>query len=122
MAPNFLGMNFTAAAQAFTLSCKVSSTSSASCVQQETESLDGTTITTTVDGSTISTAFPGSHMATTVTSKIVLSYGSVTVTGGLDKLAQATGGSSSSSKGAAPRETGLGLLAMAAVAGAGMLV
>lgn len=107
MGQNFFGMNISQAdVQSATISCAVSSTSSASCVEVITESIEGKTMT-----STLSTRLP-------------LEYGQATITGGIEKLASATkSGSSASSTGAAPRETGgLGLLAMAAVAGAGMLV
>ncbi|KAF2099924.1 hypothetical protein NA57DRAFT_55858 [Rhizodiscina lignyota] len=110
---SFFGANFSQAGQEVTLSCTVSSTSSASCVERLSESVQGS-----------------GTMTTALTTEMALSYGSVTITGGAEKLASATGasgsgsgsgasGSSASSTGAAPRETGgLGLLAMAAVAGA----
>jgi hypothetical protein len=122
---NFIGMNFSAPGQSLTLSCDISSISSASCVEKITESVDGTTITTTVGGTTISTTVPGTVETTSLTTQLALSSGSITITGGLDKLASATStssGKASASSGGAAKETGLGLLALAAVAGVGMLV
>lgn len=122
-----------------TLSCTVSSTSSARCIERKSGSRDALTATITGNGETRTTTMPSSRLTTTITTETVLSYGYLTLTAGLEEFARATGGASkssssssqgasgaseskSSSTGAASKETGLGLIAVAAAAVAGLIV
>ena len=130
MGQDFIGMNFSAPGlSSETLSCDVSSTSFVNCVGTASKSYTAYSIMTTVDGIPTPATVPGTEVTTTFTDQGRYQYGQVLVTGGVDKLIAASTSttsavvrSSSSSKGAAPKETGQNLLAIAAVAGIGLLV